>query len=170
MKEVKFPASLVPRPLSEKLRRGLATWAMILWSSTTIPFNILRWQKVKVQTCHCTCAVHMKCLYWWWLLNIYILVNLTSGGSWLLPTCYCPYLPWLCHHGGVASFLEKCILRALLAGWTFCSWYVQIVEPLQSLQAQPTWLSWSSLMNAPPLLPWDDDNRWSQHQRLCWMT
>jgi len=33
----------------------------------------------------------------------------------------------------------------------------QIVEPLQLLQARPTWQSWSSLMNAPPLLPLDDD-------------
>jgi len=31
----------------------------------------------------------------------------------------------------------------------FRSWYMQIVEPLQSLQAWPTWLLWSSLMNTP---------------------
>ena len=44
----------------------------------------------------------------------------------------------------------------------FCSWYMQIVEPLhwlQSLQARPTWLSWlswSSLMSTPPPFPWGD--------------
>ena len=37
-----------------------------------------------------------------------ILVNPSSGGFWLLgaisATCSCPDLPWLCHHGGLASF------------------------------------------------------------------
>ena len=35
----------------------------------------------------------------------------------------------------------------------FCSWYMQIVVPLQLLKARPTWLSWSSLMSTPPLSP-----------------
>ena len=49
----------------------------------------------------------------------------------------------------------------------FCSGYMQIVEPFQSLQEQPTWLSWIPC----PLLPRDDDHsHWSWHQHLYWMT
>ena len=45
----------------------------------------------------------------------------------------------------------------------FCSGCMQIVEPLQSLQALPIWLLWIP----HPLLPWDDyDCHWSWHQHL----
>ena len=86
-----------------------------------------------------------------------ILVNLTSGGSrplggistnlfWSISTITVPlwrhcFLSWR------VSSEHYCQAEV------FCSWYMQIVEPLQSLQAWPTWLSWSSLMNTPSPSP-----------------
>ena len=101
-----------------------------------------------------------------------ILVNPISGGSRPL--------------GGIPTNLYLSVSTITVPSWRrgFLSWpveyvslcmyplninmpvhYMQIVESLQSLQARPTWLSWSSLMNTPP---WDDDDsHWSRHQYLC---
>ena len=99
-----------------------------------------------------------------------ILVNPTSGGSRplggkFLPTCTCLYLPYTRNCAIMEAWLpfmtcRICILRTLLSGWSSLSWYMQIVEPLQSLQEWPTWPSWSSLMNTPPPSPWDDNLYW----------
>jgi len=41
-----------------------------------------------------------------------------------------------------------------MSGWSFLLViYMQIMEPLQSLQTRSTWLSCSSLMNTPPPSP-----------------
>ena len=58
----------------------------------------------------------------------------------------------------LSSFSYKtcrtCILKTLTChAEVFCWWYMQIMEPLQSLQAWSTWLSCSSLMNTPPPSP-----------------
>ena len=89
------------------------------------------------------------------------------------PTCTYPYLPCLCHHGGMPSFLltcRTCILRTLLSRWSFLFSKI-IMEPLQLLQARPTWQSWSSLMNVPctppPLRWWYN---WSWQKIYYWMT
>ena len=71
-----------------------------------------------------------------------------------LPTCSCPYLSLLCHPGGVASFRGVASFHDVLNMYPqnvtvrlkfsvqYIYIYMQIVEPLQSLQARPTWLLW----------------------------
>ena len=106
------------------------------------------------------------CAYDGWVWGAHrILVNSTSGRSWPLegiPT-NCPYLPYNCAIMEVwLPFMacRICILRTLLSGWSFL---FMIYEPLQYLQAWPTWLSWIP----HPLLPWgDDDSHWSWCQYI----
>ena len=86
--------------------------------------------------------------YWYWPLTES--QNLMSGSPRLL--------------GGISTNLFLSVSTVTVPTWhvehvssehycqtgIFCSWYTRIVEPLQSLQEQPTWLWWSSLMNALP--------------------
>ena len=69
----------------------------------------------------------------------------------------------------LSSFSYKtcrtCILKTLTCqAEVFCWWYMQIMEPLQSLQARSTWLSCSSLMNTAPFSPEMMMSRWTRHQ------
>ena len=68
------------------------------------------------------------------------------------------YLSTLCQHGGFIS-CRICILRTLVR-LKFCA-NCGVIAVI-SLQAQPTWLLWSSLINGPlppPMKWWDHDNK-----------
>ena len=102
--------------------------------------------------------MHFTTLCLWWLHSRCLRNPATSGGSWPL--------------GGIPTNLYLSVSTITVPSWRrgflleyvssehycqaeiFCSWYMQIVEPLQqSLQAWTTWLLWSSLMNTSPPSP-----------------
>ena len=104
--------------------------------------------------------MHFTALRLWWL-HLRCLPNPCQSDIWWLTTARRnSYQPLLVYRNCaiVEAWLpfmtcRICILRTLLSGWSFCSWYVQIVERLQSLQAQPTWLTWSSDEYPTPFSP-----------------
>ena len=159
------------QPLSPSLSANWQEWrfwlAAVPRSCNTMPFWTTN--KVKVQTCtYCACAVHMLtcfntlCLKWW--LHSSCLLNPCQSDIWLFTTTkrnsYQPVLVCIYRNCAIVEvwlpfmMCRTCILKTLTCqADVFCSWYMQIVEPLQSLQARPTWLSWSSLINALPPSP-----------------
>ena len=71
-------------------------------------------------------------------------VNLMSGGSW--PYFYLPVLARIYHdwpswrRGFLLWLVEYVSSEHYCQPKVFSSWYMWFVEPLQSLQARPTWL------------------------------
>ena len=87
----------------------------------------------------CSWWLHSRCLLnpcqsdIWWLTtlggiptNLYLSVSTISVPSWRRG-----FLSWPVEYVSPKHYCQAEV---------FCSWYVQIVEPLQSLQAWPTWL------------------------------
>ena len=159
------------QPLSARLSANWQEWrfwlAVVLRSSNTTPFwatnKRSRFRRVPIVHAQLTCEVAMQthfitpCL--WWLCSR-CLPNPSQSDIWWLMTarknsCQ-PVLVRIYRNCAIKEAwlpfrtCRICILRTLLSGWSFLFMIMQIVEPLQSLQA---WLSWSSLMNTPPPSP-----------------
>ena len=127
--------------------------AVVPQSSNTTSFRATN--KVEARTCaYCACSVHMLthfttlCLRW---LRLRCLLNPCQSNIWWLTTArrnsYQPVLVRIYRNCAIVEAwlpFMTCriwILRTLTCqAEVFCSWYMQIVESLQSLQARPMWL------------------------------
>jgi len=84
-----------------------------------------------------------------------------------LSACTCPYLPQLCHHGGVASLMtcRVCILRTSPSGWSFLFMIYANYGAIAVIVSTIYMTTVELFDEYPfPLLPWDDDDcHWSCH-------